>query len=246
MKGRARDDAARDFEAGRRGREGRRREAEPDRAAPAPAPAKPAGTVKRAAAAHRVRIIGGQWRRTPLTVVDAAGLRPTPDRVRETLFNWLGNDLSGLVCVDLYAGTGALGLEAASRGAARVWLAETEPRVQRELQAVIERLKAADRVQLHRGDARGLLSRLAMQGVRADIVFVDPPFRQGLLDAVMPALAPVLAREAWIYVETEAPLTDGQLANWCSGPAQIVRQASAGQVHYHLLRIHSEATQETT
>ena len=242
MKGRTRDGAARGFEAGRRGREGRRRDAEPDRAAPA----KPAGTVKRAAAAHRVRIIGGQWRRTPLTVVDAAGLRPTPDRVRETLFNWLGNDLSGLVCVDLYAGTGALGLEAASRGAARVWLADTEPRVQRELQAVIERLKATDRVQLHRGDARGLLSRLAMQGVRADLVFVDPPFRQGLLDAVMPALAPVLAPEAWVYVETEAPLTAGQLANWCSGQVQIVRQASAGQVHYHLLRIHSEATQETT
>lgn len=242
MKGRTRDGAARDFEAGRRGREGRRRDAEPDRAAPA----KLAGTVKRAAAAHRVRIIGGQWRRTPLTVVDAAGLRPTPDRVRETLFNWLGNDLSGLVCVDLYAGTGALGLEAASRGAARVWLADTEPRVQRELQAVIERLKATDRVQLHRGDARGLLSRLAMQGVRADLVFVDPPFRQGLLDAVMPALAPVLAPEAWVYVETEAPLTAGQLANWCSGQVQIVRQASAGQVHYHLLRIHSEATQETT
>ena len=196
--------------------------------------------------AHEIRIIGGQWKRTRLKVPDRPGLRPTPDRVRETLFNWLGNDLSGLVCVDLYAGTGALGLEAASRGAARVWLAETEPRVQRELQAVIERLKAADRVQLHRGDARGLLSRLAMQGVRADIVFADPPFRQGLLDAVMPALAPVLAPEAWVYVETEAPLTAGQLANWCSGPAQIVRQASAGQVHYHLLRIHSEATQETT
>jgi 16S rRNA (guanine966-N2)-methyltransferase len=213
---------------------------------PLPAPGKPAGKPRRAAAAHRVRIIGGQWRRTPLTVVDATGLRPTPDRVRETLFNWLGNDLSGLVCLDLYAGTGALGLEAASRGAARVWLADTEPRVQRELQAVIERLKAADRVQLHRGEARGLLSRLALQGVRADIVFVDPPFRQGLLDAVMPALAPVLAPQAWIYVETEAPLTAGQVANWCSGQVEIIRQASAGQVHYHLLRIQSEATQETT
>ena len=244
MKGGARDGAARDFDAARRGRDGRRREIEPDLAAPAPG--KPAGKPRRAAAAHRARIIGGQWRRTPLTVVDATGLRPTPDRVRETLFNWLGNDLSGLVCLDLYAGTGALGLEAASRGAARVWLADTEPRVQRELQAVIERLKAADRVQLHRGEARGLLSRLALQGVRADIVFVDPPFRQGLLDAVMPALAPVLAPQAWIYVETEAPLTAGQVANWCSGQVEIIRQASAGQVHYHLLRIQSEATQETT
>jgi len=244
MKGGARDGAARDFDAARRGRDGRRREIEPDLAAPAPG--KPAGKPRRAAAAHRVRIIGGQWRRTPLTVVDATGLRPTPDRVRETLFNWLGNDLSGLVCLDLYAGTGALGLEAASRGAARVWLADTAPRVQRELQAVIERLKAADRVQLHRGEARGLLSRLALQGVRADIVFVDPPFRQGLLDAVMPALAPVLAPQAWIYVETEAPLTAGQVANWCSGQVEIIRQASAGQVHYHLLRIQSEATQETT
>ncbi|MBP8308945.1 MAG: 16S rRNA (guanine(966)-N(2))-methyltransferase RsmD [Burkholderiaceae bacterium] len=197
-------------------------------------------------AAHRVRIIGGQWRRTPLAVVDAAGLRPTPDRVRETLFNWLGNDLSGLVCLDLYAGTGALGLEAASRGAATVWLADTEPRVQLALQAIIERLKAGDRVQLYRGDARDLLARLAQQGVRADVVFIDPPFRQGVLDAVMPALAPVLAREAWVYVETEAPLAAEQVVRWCGPDAQIVRQASAGQVHYHLLRIHSEATQEKT
>ena len=197
-------------------------------------------------ASHQVRIIGGQWRRTPLTVVDSAGLRPTPDRVRETLFNWLGNDLSGLVCLDLYAGTGALGLEAASRGAAAVWLADTEPRAQLALQAIIERLKAADRVRLHRGDARGLLARLAMQGVRADVVFIDPPFRQGELDAVMPALAPVLAREAWVYVETEAPLAADQVLRWCGTQAQIVRQASAGQVHYHLLRVQSEVMQERT
>jgi 16S rRNA (guanine(966)-N(2))-methyltransferase RsmD len=199
-----------------------------------------------AAAPHKVRIIGGQWRRTPLAVVSAAGLRPTPDRVRETLFNWLGNDLSGRVCLDLYAGTGALGLEAASRGASTVWLADNEPRVQLALQAIVERLKATDRVRLYRGDARGLLARLSMQGVRADLVFIDPPFRQGALDTIMPALTPVLASEAWVYVETETPLSAEQVVLWCGPQAQIVRQASAGQVHYHLLRIQPEAKQETS
>ncbi len=202
-----------------------------------PPPARP--DVPATGAPQRVRIIGGRWRRTPLPVASASGLRPTPDRVRETLFNWLGHDLSGLVCVDLFAGTGALGLEAASRGAAAVWLAETDARAFAALQAVIERLQAADRVHLPRGDARQLLARLASQGVRADLVFIDPPFHQDTLSAVMPALAPVLAARAWVYVEAETTLDEATVRRWCGPGASILRQARAGQVHYHLLQIDS-------
>lgn len=189
--------------------------------------------------AHRVRIIGGLWRRTPLPVVATDGLRPTPDRVRETLFNWLGNDLTGLVCLDLFAGTGALGLEAASRGADSVWLAETEPRAQQALQAIIERLGAGDRVQLYRGEARGLLSRLIARGVRAHLVFLDPPFQSQALATILPALAPVLAPQAWVYVEAAAALDEAQVRQWCGAGASIVRHDRAGQVHYHLLRLNS-------
>lgn len=185
---------------------------------------------------QRVRIIGGRWRRTPLPVVEAAGLRPTPDRVRETVFNWLGQDLHGLRCADLFAGTGALGLEAASRGALHVWLAETAPAAQRALAEIIDRLDASALVDLHRGDANSLLRRLDAQGVRLDVVFLDPPFHQGALDAVMPGLRGVLADPAIVYVESERPITDTDLVGWFGSDARIVRQGSAGQVHYHLLR----------
>ncbi len=216
-------------------------------AKPAAAPGA-AAKLRRAAAPNRVRIIGGQWRRTPLPVVEAAGLRPTPDRVRETLFNWLDHDLSGFTCLDLFAGTGALGLEAASRGAALVWLAETEPRAQQALADIVLRLQAQDRVRLHRGNARILLTRLAEQGLRAGLVFIDPPFHQGLLDQVMPALPSVLLPEAWVYVEAESPLSQEQVEGWFGPKAAILRQASAGLVHYHLLRIYSapEGAQENT
>ena len=188
-------------------------------------------------AAHRVRIIGGRWRRTPLAVVDAPGLRPTPDRVRETLFNWLGQDLTGLVCADPFAGTGALGLEAASRGAARVYLAETHPAARRALQAVIARLQGAECVQLHAGDAASLLERLHDRGERLDLAFVDPPFRQGALEAVMPLVARVLAPGARVHVESEAPLEAAQVARWLGPGGRVLRQARAGQVHYHLLAL---------
>ncbi len=189
--------------------------------------------------AQRVRIIGGQWRRTPLPVVDAPGLRPTPDRVRETLFNWLGQDLDGVACADLFAGTGALGLEAASRGAREVWMAETHPGAQRALAGLIERLRATDTVRLHRGDALSLLDRLTAQRVRLDLVFLDPPFHQGCLETVVPRLAPLLADTAWVYIESESPLTEARCQAWLGSGARLVRQAGAGQVHYHLLRIES-------
>ncbi|MEI8302062.1 MAG: 16S rRNA (guanine(966)-N(2))-methyltransferase RsmD [Burkholderiales bacterium] len=197
------------------------------------------------AAPQRVRLIGGRWRRSLLPVVDAPGLRPTPDRVRETLFNWLGQDLTGLVCADLFAGTGALGLEAASRGAAAVHLAETAPAARRALQAAIDRLGAAEQVRLHGSDALGLLQRLRAAGERLDLVFVDPPFHQGLLASVLPALAPLLnPASAWVYVESEAALDDAQVRAWLGPDARIARQATAGQVHYHLLAI-QPPSQET-
>jgi 16S rRNA (guanine(966)-N(2))-methyltransferase RsmD len=204
-------------------------------------PAKPPRTPPPGApraAPQRVRLIGGRWRRSLLPVIDAPGLRPTPDRVRETLFNWLGQDLTGLVCADLFAGTGALGLEAASRGAAVVHLAETAPAARRALQAAIDRLGAAEQVRLHAGDALGLLQRLRAAGVHLDLVFVDPPFRQDLLAGVLPVLAPLLnPAAAWVYVESEAALDEAQVRDWLGPDARIARRAAAGQVHYHLLAI---------
>src|SRR3954471_2992124 len=122
---------------------------------------------------NQVRIIGGQWKRTLLPVADRPRLRPTPDRVRETLFNWLGQDLGGWRCVDAFAGTGALGLEAASRGAADVLLVESEGALVDQLRAVIQRL-AADQVRVQRGNALSVLATLPPASV--DLVFLDPPF----------------------------------------------------------------------
>ena len=124
-----------------------------------------AGAQRRAAhgapqAPHEVRIIGGQWRRSRLPVPDAPGLRPTPDRVRETLFNWLGQDLSGWRCLDAFAGSGALGFEAASRGAARVLLVEQDRRLAEGLRAVKERLNA-DAVEVVCGSAQAVMQGLA-------------------------------------------------------------------------------------
>ena len=120
-----------------------------------------------------MRIIGGQWRRTKLPVADKPGLRPTPDRVRETLFNWLGQDLSGWRAADAFAGTGVLGFEAASRGAAEVLLVEQDAALVAKLRAIKERLKA-DAVRVQRGDGVAALRALAPGGV--DLVLLDPPF----------------------------------------------------------------------
>ena len=120
-----------------------------------------------------VRLIGGQWKRSKLAVADRPGLRPTPDRVRETLFNWLGQDLTGWRVLDAFAGTGALGFESASRGAAEVLLLERDTPLVDSLQAVKQRLKA-EAVSVLRGDAMSWMSRAAPD--RFELVFVDPPF----------------------------------------------------------------------
>jgi len=176
-----------------------------------------------------VRIIGGKWKRTPLVVVEAAGLRPTPDRVRETVFNWLNAAIAGSCCLDVFAGTGALGLEAASRGAKQVVLIERDHSACLAIGMLIDKLKAHDSVRLLEGDALARLTELATDPAnRFDLVFLDAPFGEGWLERVWPRLLPLFSDDTRVYVEAEqAPrLPEGFV---------LERSAQAGQVHYHLL-----------
>jgi 16S rRNA (guanine(966)-N(2))-methyltransferase RsmD len=175
----------------------------------------------------RVRITGGEWRSRLITVIDAPGLRPTPDRVRETLFNWLGQKLTGLACLDLFAGSGVLGFEAASRGAASVVLVERDQRVLATLRQNAEAL-GADRVELVRADALEFAAQSGKQGRSFDLAFLDPPYRQQWLDKLWPLLLPIMAPGARLYVEAESPVIP-------PAPWRVVRQGHAGQVFYHLL-----------
>ncbi|AUN94322.1 16S rRNA (guanine(966)-N(2))-methyltransferase RsmD [Pseudazoarcus pumilus] len=177
----------------------------------------------------RVRIVGGQWRSRLLPVARLPGLRPTPDRVRETLFNWLGQDLHGWHCLDLFAGTGVLGFEAASRGAARVTLVERDARAVAALRESA-RILGAEQVEVVRADAVEF-ARSASGGF--DLVFLDPPYRQGLLERIEPELERLVAPDGWLYAESEQPLTR-------LGHLQTVREGRAGQVRFHLMRGSSE------
>lgn len=197
---------------------------------------------KTSCAPHQVRIIGGQWKRTPLAVVDADGLRPTPDRVRETLFNWLTHLLdgnwNGIACLDLFAGTGALGFEAASRGAAQVLMVEESPAAVRQLEATRDKLKAPQ-VRIRRGDALTVTQELAAQafatGVRFDLVFLDPPYHRDWLLKMLPLCARLLTPDGLVYAEAEMPLTPSNDVPWLEG-WDVVRNDKAGMVFYHLLR----------
>ena len=131
---------------------------------------------------NTVRIIGGEWKRRQLRFPDALGLRPTPDRVRETLFNWLGQDLSGRRCLDLFAGSGALGFEAASRGAERVIMVEQSPEVVAALENNTRLLAAGDRLRIIRGDAVKSAPSFVSREGKFDVLFLDPPYRQGWLE----------------------------------------------------------------
>lgn len=184
-----------------------------------------------ASAPASVRIIGGQWKRTPLAVVDAPGLRPSPDRVRETVFNWLAHfipDLSSVAGLDLFAGTGALGFELASRGAARVTLVERNPALEAQLQRTKQKL-AAGSVTIVRGDALAFAQSALEQSF--DVVFLDPPFDSDLLEPTLRAAARLVSAEGLIYAESGAPLDE---AAPCG--LRIVRAGRAGQVHFHLLQ----------
>lgn len=202
--------------------------------------------IRPARSAHQVRIIGGQWKRTPLPVLDAAGLRPTPDRVRETVFNWLNHLLDGdwarSRCLDLFAGTGALGFEAASRGAAQVIMVEDSLPAVRQLEATREKLKS-DRVVIQRGDARAAVQQLARaNGIEArfQVIFLDPPYHQGWLEKMLPLCRPLLADDGLVYAETEAPIDADAPPDWLAGWT-VVRADKAGMVFYHLLQCKSGA-----
>lgn len=183
---------------------------------------------------HEVRIIGGLWKRTPLSVPDLPGLRPTPSRVRETLFNWLGQDLPGWRCVDAFAGSGALGLEAASRGATEVLMVEQDATLVANLRKVVQRLKA-QQVKVDRGDALAALQRLAGQGW--DLVFLDPPFGDDgnpvlFTQALKAARAALHETRGQVYLESPRAWTDDELAPL---GLRIQRQGKAGAVHHALL-----------
>ena len=179
----------------------------------------------RSAGAGALRIVGGKYRSRLLRVPARPGLRPTPDRVRETLFNWLGQDLTGLACLDLFAGSGALGFEAASRGAARVVMVEKDRAAVAELERSRATLDAAQ-VTIIGGDAAAYLARVRE---RFDVVFLDPPFRQNAVPAILGSLPAHLARGARVYVESDVPVD-------APSPWIELRRGKAGQVSYQLLQ----------
>ena len=173
---------------------------------------------------NTVRIIGGLWRSRLVEFPDAADLRPTPDRIRETLFNWLGQDLTGMECLDLFAGSGALGFEALSRGAGSVVMVENNTVALRALRENATKLSAGNAI-IVRGDAlefaRGARSRF-------DVVFVDPPYRLGIQVAALDLLPGLLAAGGRVYVESDVVFEPPR--GWA-----IFKRARAGRVHFHLL-----------
>jgi 16S rRNA (guanine(966)-N(2))-methyltransferase RsmD len=185
---------------------------------------------------RQVRIIGGRWKRTPLPVADLPGLRPSPDRVRETLFNWLAHlvpDIASLSGLDLFAGTGALGYELASRGARSVLLVESNAQALEALRTTQSRLDARQ-VEIVAGDAIATAARLPAASF--DIVFLDPPFDGALQAPALAAAHRLLAPDGLIYLEAPAALTAQQIADAGLAP---VRAARAGKVAFHLLRLAS-------
>ena len=178
-----------------------------------------------------VRIIGGQWKRSKLSVLAKPGLRPTPDRVRETLFNWLGQDLEGLRCIDAFAGSGALGFEAASRGATDVLLVEQDAQLIAKLQDSKTRLKA-DTVLIQRGD--GIATLRGQRAGSADVIFLDPPFDSDLYLEAIKAATNALSVQGAIYLEAPEAWTDEKIALL---GLQLIKQGKAGAVHFHLLKL---------
>ena len=182
--------------------------------------------AKAAAGRNRVRIIGGEFRSRILRFPPASQLRPTPDRVRETLFNWLGQRLDGLSCLDLFAGSGALGFEAASRGAARVVMVERDRAAARQLRENAAELGAAT-VRVVEGDA---LAFLANDRAAYNVVFLDPPFASDLALRSLEALAPRLAPGGRIYLESAGDVQP-------PSPWAPVREGRAGAVRYALFEL---------
>lgn len=180
----------------------------------------------------KVRIIGGYWRSRVITFPARSDLRPTPDRVRETLFNWLGQDLSGMHCLDLFSGSGVLGFEAASRGAAQVVMVESDNIVFQALRKNREALKAGhiDLVNMN------ALTFLAADRRQFDLVFLDPPYRLELLPDILSQLSSRLSKSGQVYIESDQHcIFDEQ---W-----RVRRKGKAGKVNYQLLKLSLEGEQ---
>lgn len=177
------------------------------------------------AISNKVRIGGGEWRSRLLPFPDVPGLRPTPDRVRQTVFNWLGQGLHGLTCLDLFSGTGGMGFEALSRGARQVVMVEKSIPAYKAL-VENKKLLNADAAQILNLDA---LQFLAQNQLVFDVIFLDPPYNQGWLPKLLPQLQQHLAPEGLLYVEAEFSVRDGD--GW-----QVIKHGKAGNVFYHLLK----------
>ncbi len=174
---------------------------------------------------NKVRIIGGEWRSRIIIFPDGPDLRPTPDRVRETVFNWLGQDLSGKTCLDLFAGSGAMGFEAASRGAERIVMVESNPEALKALKTNAKQLGAMQ-IQLTSADA---LNFLDFDRQLFDVIFLDPPYRLGMLPKLLSLLPLHLAEDGLVYLEYDKFSEPGP--EWL-----VWRRGSAGKVCYQLLK----------
>jgi 16S rRNA (guanine(966)-N(2))-methyltransferase RsmD len=174
---------------------------------------------------NKVRVIGGKWRGRVISFPSNAALRPTPNRVRETVFNWLGQDMSGRVCLDLFAGSGAMGIEAASRGSEHVVMVESDRKVYSALQTSLQKLRA-DQIELLMIDAfKFIISDRRL----FDVIFLDPPYQLGLLPELLTLLPLHLTQDGLIYLEAgSASEPDKDWSVW--------RDSRAGKVHYQLLK----------
>ena len=178
-----------------------------------------------------LRIIGGEWRSRKLKFADVPGLRPTPDRVRETLFNWLQWHVPGARCLDLFAGSGALGLESLSRGAQSATLVERDAGLATNLREVVSRLNAGASADIVHADALSWLDRAVSEGRRYDIAFIDPPFAGDLWSAAIAGIHPLMAEDAWLYVETPANTDIRMPTGWL-----LHREGGTREVAYRLWR----------
>ena len=189
---------------------------------------------------NQVRIIGGAWKRTPLPVLSAQGLRPTPDRVRETVFNWINHqrdaNWADAQVLDLFAGSGALGFEAASRGAQSVTMIDSNVPVVRQLDEIKAKLKA-DNVQIMRGDALAVAQSAAARGQKYDLIFLDPPYQQEFLERCLPLCTRILKDGGLVYAESGMALEfdEGATPEWMAA-WEVLRADKAGMVFFHLLK----------
>jgi len=174
---------------------------------------------------NKVRINAGKWRSRVITFPDGDGLRPTPDRVRQTVFNWLGQDLTGQCCLDLFAGTGAMGFEALSRNAKSLDMVEHAKPVVKALNQNKTLLSAAP-CTIHPIDA---MQFLASNQQQFDVVFCDPPYQKQWLDQLLPVLGKHLASDGVLYAEAEYEIQSND--QW-----EVIKQGKAGSVFYHLLK----------